>query len=99
MKFQILNWDALIYFDDSSLTKFFESCILKFMLKANRITLCGVYHVLNRANRRRQIFRKDDAHYLTVLRYIEANSLRAGIVEKAELLQWSSFAIRNGEEW
>ena len=41
---------------------------------------------------------QDDAHYLTVLRYIEANPLRAGLVEKAEQWPWSSLAIRNGAE-
>jgi putative transposase len=39
---------------------------------------------------------QDDAHYLTVLRYIEANPLRAGLVEKAEQWPWSSLAMRNG---
>jgi putative transposase len=34
---------------------------------------------------------QDDAHLLTVLRYIEANPIRAGIVEKAEEYPWSSF--------
>ncbi len=35
---------------------------------------------------------QDDDHLLTVLRYIEANPLRAGIVEHAGEYPWSSFA-------
>jgi len=31
-----------------------------------------------------------DAHLLTVLRYVERNALRAGLVERAELWPWSS---------
>ena len=38
---------------------------------------------------------QEDAHYLTVLRYIEANPLRAGLVEKAQQWQWSSLAAKN----
>ena len=41
---------------------------------------------------------QDDSHYLTVLRYIEANPLRAGLVEDAGAWQWSSLAIREGSE-
>ena len=37
-----------------------------------------------------------DSHYLTVLRYIEANPLRAGLVERADDWPWSSFAVRLG---
>jgi len=39
---------------------------------------------------------QDDSHYLTVLRYIEANPLRAGLVEQADDWPWSSFAVRLG---
>ena len=35
---------------------------------------------------------QDDDHLLTVLRYIEANPLRAGMVERAGDYPWSSFA-------
>ncbi len=41
---------------------------------------------------------QDDGHYLTVMRYIEANPLRAGIVERASDWLWSSLAIRKGAE-
>ena len=41
---------------------------------------------------------QDDGHYLTVLRYIEANPLKAGVVEKTQNWQWSSFAARLSEE-
>jgi putative transposase len=34
---------------------------------------------------------QNDEHLLTVLRYIEANPLRAGIVERAEDYRWSSY--------
>jgi putative transposase len=46
-----------------------------------------VYHVLNRGNARMRIF--DDYHFLTVCRYVEANALRARMVPRAELWQWS----------
>ena len=41
---------------------------------------------------------QDDAHYLTVMRYIEANPLRAKLVKNATDWQWSSLAVRNGLE-
>ena len=37
---------------------------------------------------------QDDLYYLTVLRYIEANPLRAKIVESAANWPWSSYAVR-----
>lgn len=36
----------------------------------------------------------DDAHYVTLVRYIEANPVAAGLVERAEEWPWSSFAER-----
>jgi len=33
-----------------------------------------------------------DEHLVTVLRYVEANALRAGLVERAEMWPWSSLA-------
>lgn len=36
---------------------------------------------------------QDDEHLLTVLRYIEANPLRARIVERAEDYRWSSYRV------
>ena len=41
---------------------------------------------------------QDDDHLLTVLRYIEANPLRAGMVERAGDYPWSSFAC-HGQGW
>src|SRR3954468_5898848 len=37
---------------------------------------------------------KDDEHYVTLVRYIEANPVAAGLVERAEEWPWSSFAER-----
>ena len=39
---------------------------------------------------------QDDRHFLTVLRYVERNALRAGLVERAEAWRWSSLAAREG---
>ena len=39
-----------------------------------------------------------DSHYLTVMRYIEANPLRAQIVDDLNNYHWSSFAARKGIE-
>jgi putative transposase len=36
----------------------------------------------------------DDQHYLTLVRYIEANPVAAGLVERAEHWPWSSFTER-----
>lgn len=36
---------------------------------------------------------QDDEHLLTVLRYIEANPLRAGIVKRAADYRWSSYPV------
>ncbi len=41
---------------------------------------------------------KDEAYYLTVMRYIESNPVRAEIVSRVEDWPWSSFAIREGYE-
>jgi putative transposase len=42
---------------------------------------------------------KHDAHLLTVMRYVERNALRSGLVEKAEQWSWGSLALRmkNGD--
>jgi putative transposase len=37
---------------------------------------------------------RDDAHLLTVLRYVERNPLRAGLVKRAQDWQWSSLRHR-----
>jgi len=37
---------------------------------------------------------EDDAHYLTVLRYVERNALRAGLCASAEQWRWGSLAHR-----
>ena len=37
-----------------------------------------------------------NAYYLTLMRYVESNALRAGIVESSGDWPWSSFAIRTG---
>jgi putative transposase len=39
---------------------------------------------------------QDDLHFLTVCRYVEANPLRAKLVEKAEAWPWCSLAQRPG---
>lgn len=39
-----------------------------------------------------------DEYYLTLMRYVESNSLRAGLVERSLDWQWSSLAIRGGCE-
>ena len=41
---------------------------------------------------------QSDRHYLSVLRYIEANPLRAELVRDARQWPWSSFAVRRGRE-
>jgi len=41
---------------------------------------------------------QDDRHYLTVLRYIESNPVRAGLVRDAGKWLWSSLAVRQGVE-
>ncbi len=41
---------------------------------------------------------QSDLHYLSVLRYVEANPVRAGLVRDAGLWAWSSFAVRQGRE-
>jgi putative transposase len=41
---------------------------------------------------------QSDPHYLSVLRYIEANPVRAELVRDASLWAWSSFAMRQGRE-
>ncbi|MHC4638177.1 MAG: transposase [Planctomycetota bacterium] len=57
---------------------------------------CGIGHLYQ--GRYKSFPVQDDGHYLTVLRYIEANSLRAGLVKRAGDWQWSSLAVRKGME-
>jgi putative transposase len=37
---------------------------------------------------------QDERHFLSVLRYIEANPVRAGLVDRAESWPWGSIAVR-----
>jgi putative transposase len=41
---------------------------------------------------------QSDPYYLQVLRYIEANPVRAGLVRDAGRWAWSSYAVRQGRE-
>ena len=41
---------------------------------------------------------QNSGRYLSLMQYVEANPLRAGLVERAEQWPWSSLAIRCGEE-
>jgi putative transposase len=48
-----------------------------------------VYHVLNRGNGRMRVFHKaEDDYFLKLCRYVEANALRRGLVQRAEDWQW-----------
>ncbi|MBN1491190.1 MAG: transposase [Phycisphaerae bacterium] len=38
---------------------------------------------------------QDDAHFLTVCRYVEANALRAGLVDRAEAWMWGGLYARS----
>jgi putative transposase len=49
---------------------------------------CGNGHIYQ--GRYKNFIIQDDRHLLTVLRYVEANALRAGLVERAEDWPWSS---------
>ena len=40
---------------------------------------------------------QEDAHFLTVCRYVERNPLRANLVSRAELWKWSSLWARESE--
>src|SRR3989304_1014987 len=37
---------------------------------------------------------EEDAHFLTVCRYVEANAVRAGLVDRAENWRWSGLWLR-----
>lgn len=41
---------------------------------------------------------QEDNHFLIVCRYVEANALRAGLVDRAEEWRWSSLRIRRSDE-
>jgi len=41
---------------------------------------------------------QSNSYYLTLMRYVECNPLRAGLVKKASQWPWSSFAIRTGAD-
>jgi putative transposase len=42
---------------------------------------------------------QQDGHLLTVMRYVERNALRAGLVERAEAWSWGSLAWRRRGAW
>jgi putative transposase len=42
---------------------------------------------------------QDERHLYTVMRYVEANPLRAGLLTNAEHWQWSSLSLRRKPEW
>lgn len=48
------------------------------------------------AGRFRSFVVESDGHLLTVLRYVERNALRAGLVDRAEAWPWGSLAARLG---
>ena len=54
--------------------------------------IVGTGHVYQ--DRYRNFIVQDDAHMFKVLRYVEANPLRAGMVRKAEEYRWSSLSRR-----
>ncbi len=41
---------------------------------------------------------ESSSYYLTLMRYVESNALRAGVVERSADWPWSSLAIRLGDE-
>jgi putative transposase len=55
----------------------------------------GAGHVYQ--GRYRAIPVESDHHLLALLRYVEANALRAGLVDRAERWRWSSLPARCGE--
>ena len=57
---------------------------------------CGIGHLYQ--GRYKSFPVQSDKHYLTVLRYIEANPLRADIVDHPNNYAWSSFAARKDLE-
>jgi putative transposase len=57
-----------------------------------RHQIVGTGHVYQ--DRYRNFMVQDDAHLFKVLRYVEANPLRAGMVQRAEDYRWSSLSRR-----
>jgi sensor domain CHASE-containing protein len=41
----------------------------------------------------------EDGHQVTVMRYVERNPVRAGLMRQAEAWPWSIAAARDGKEW
>ena len=42
---------------------------------------------------------QDDRHMYTVMRYVEANPIRANLIDRAERWEWSSLRLRAQPEW
>lgn len=42
---------------------------------------------------------QDERHLYTVMRYVEANPIRAGLIQRAEDWEWSSASLRNKPGW
>ena len=62
------------------------------------------YHVIKRGSghgwqvRFKAFPIQEDSHYLTVLKYVESNSLRARLVEQAEDWNWSSLHVLHNRD-
>jgi putative transposase len=78
---------ALWPYGDGDLGRWMQS-LFACHVRRHRLRYAGTGHIWQ--GRFKAFPIKDDDHLLTVLRYIERNPLRAGLVERAEDWRWSS---------
>ena len=92
------HWHLLLWpIDDGDLSEFMRWITLthtqRFHVSHGTV---GIGHLYQ--GRFKSFSVQADAHYLTVMRYIEANPLRAELVKRASDWPWSSLAVRKGLE-
>ena len=58
----------------------------------------GIYHIMLRGINQQVIFEDDDSYFLTVLRYIHQNPVKAGIVKSIDDYRFSSYNEYTGED-
>jgi putative transposase len=90
------HWHLLLWpYNDGDLSKFIHWISMTHSQRWHSIrNSSGTGHLYQ--GRFKSFPVQNESYYLTVLRYIESNPLRAGVVKSSSHWSWSSLAIRNG---
>ena len=87
--FHLVLWPQDVAALSAYMTRLMNAQIRRLLKRQGRAGLGHVYQ-----GRYKNFTVQDDAHLFRVLRYVEANPLRAGMVARAEDYRWSSLSRR-----